>query len=159
MSNSVIGLNPGTGGPSLDAEKLAGAGPSGEDIYRERMQITGSTLAQVAAVVDRLARLADYALVVRSGDRSETANQTVVAASAVTVNVLAANPTTRVGASVFNNSVSANLYLLMGAGAALNKFSVKLVPGAYWEAPFGYSGLITGIWDAAVGDAQVTEYV
>jgi hypothetical protein len=159
VSDSVVVLNPGVGGQNMDAEDLPGAGPSGQDIYRERIQVTGKTLSEIAIVNNLLPLLADMGLTVRvAGNRSETATTTSVAQNIAAVTLLAANAASRIGCSVFNDS-NANLYLKTGAAASLASFTVELVPGAYWEAPYGYSGIITGIWDAAgAGAALVEEY-
>ena len=36
-------------------------------------------------------------------------------------------------------------------------YTVKLVPGAYYEVPGVFTGRIDGVWDAATGNAIVTE--
>ena len=41
---------------------------------------------------------------------------------------------------------------------SLTDYTAKLIKDAYWEVPFGYSGIITGIWASATGAARVTEY-
>src|SRR5512146_2047536 len=66
MTNSVINTNLGTGGRALNADKLVGAGPSGEDIFRERVQITGASLRQVAAVCNTPADPGAFGLVIRN---------------------------------------------------------------------------------------------
>lgn len=86
----------------------------------------------------------------------QTGAETNVAGSGTAVTLLAAN-TSRVTASVFNDSTSA-LYILAGAGASTSNFSVKVLPGGYFEVPAGYRGSLTGLWDTATGNARVTEY-
>jgi hypothetical protein len=79
----------------------------------------------------------------------------VVAASADTT-ILAANRH-RAGATVYNDS-TANCYLKFGTGASSTSFTVKLMPGAYYEIPEGgYAGALNGYWDAVNGSARVTE--
>lgn len=85
-----------------------------------------------------------------------TGTVTSVGASVTTVTLLAAN-TTRVSSSVFNDSASA-IYIKAGAGASTTDFSVKVLPGGYFETPAGYRGQLTAVWDTAVGNARVTEY-
>src|SRR4249919_2110329 len=88
---------------------------------------------------------------------SSTATKANVAGSASSVTILAAN-TARLGASIKNDS-SAILYVdLTGGTATSSSYSVDLVAGAYFEVPFKYTGLITGIWASATGAARVTEY-
>jgi len=85
-----------------------------------------------------------------------TATPTTVASS-ITVQTLLAAKATRIGAIIFNNS-TATLYVKLGSAASLSSWSFRMDPGAYWEMPRGYySGIITGIWSAANGEAHVTE--
>lgn len=88
--------------------------------------------------------------------QSSTGTQTSVSASATTVTVLAAN-SSRVGAAVYNDS-TALLYLKCGATASSTSHTVQIVAGGYWEAPYGYTGIIDGIWASATGSARVTEF-
>lgn len=72
--------------------------------------------------------------------------------------ILAAN-TARYGASVYNDSTVV-LYLLVGAGtASATNYTVKLQPDDYYEVPYGYTGILKGIWASdASGAARVTEW-
>jgi len=83
---------------------------------------------------------------------------TSVAASVTSVTVLAANAN-RKQAAVTNDSASANLYLGLSASAAsTTAYTAKIPPSGYYEVPWPvYTGQLTGIWDAAVGSARVTE--
>lgn len=89
------------------------------------------------------------------GQRCDTPTQSSVAGSASSASLLAAN-TSRLGATIFNDSVSP-LYLKLGTTASTSSFTVKINPGGYYEVPFGYSGAIDGIWDTATGNARITE--
>lgn len=86
---------------------------------------------------------------------SATPGQTSVPASASNVTVLAAN-SARMGASITNDS-TALLYLKLGATASTTSYTVKMAAGAMYEVPFGYTGVIDGIWASATGNARVTE--
>ena len=89
--------------------------------------------------------------------RADVATKANVAGSASSVTLLAANAR-RIGASVVNDS-AAILYIdLTGGTASATSYSVQLAAGAYLEVPFGYTGLITGIWASATGSARVTEF-
>ena len=87
-----------------------------------------------------------------------TATTSSVAASASSVTLLAAN-SSRIGATVYNDSVSNNLYVLLGTGPVTTSlFTVILLKnGGYYEVPYGYTGNILGIWDGIIGYAQITE--
>lgn len=101
---------------------------------------------------------ADRILRVVSQQRSSASTKANVAGSASSVTILAAN-TARRGASIWNDS-SAILYLdLTGGTASATSCSVKLIADAFYEVPFGYTGLITGLWASATGSARVTEFV
>lgn len=89
-----------------------------------------------------------------------TATLTNVASSASSVTILASNAN-RKGATIVNES-TALLYVKFGSTASATSYVVSLVgssaaPYSYYEVPFGYSGIITGIWASANGNARVTE--
>jgi hypothetical protein len=86
---------------------------------------------------------------------SNTATPTSVAASITSVSLLAANPT-RKGTTIWNNS-TANLYVELGETASTSAFTARVGAGGYYEIPFTYTGVISGIWDAANGGALVRE--
>lgn len=93
-----------------------------------------------------------------SGDGAvNTGTQSNVAASASSVTILAAN-TARYGATIWNDS-SVVLYLLVGTGTASTTVcTVKIPADGYYEVPYGYTGIISGIWPSATGSARVTQY-
>lgn len=76
--------------------------------------------------------------------------------SATTVSTLLAANSARRGAAIFNESTSA-LYIKLGSAAALTSYTVQIAANGYFEVPFGYTGVITGLWAAANGNARVTE--
>jgi len=85
-----------------------------------------------------------------------TASVANVNSSVTVVTLLAANAA-RTGAMIVNNS-TATLYVKLGSAASLTSWSARLDPGGYWEMPRRYyTGIITGIWSAANGEAHVTE--
>ena len=88
--------------------------------------------------------------------RPATATLTNVASSASSVTLLASNTAARVR-TCFNDS-TANLFLKFGATASTSSFTVKIAAGGYYEFPQPlYSGIVDGIWDAANGNARLTE--
>ncbi len=90
-----------------------------------------------------------------------TATETGVAANAGSVTVLASNAL-RKGALITNSPGSADLYLRFSATAASiasGGYSVVLTAGQTYEmGPNIYSGQINGIWSAATGFANVSEF-
>lgn len=87
---------------------------------------------------------------------SATADVRAVASSATVVTISEASGAWK-GRSILNHSTQI-LYLKMGTGASATDHSIALASGAYFEVPFGYSGIITGLWASANGHARVTEY-
>ena len=89
--------------------------------------------------------------------KPDTSAVTSVAAAAASVSLLAANPSRR-GATFFNDSASANLFVKLGTTASATSFTVMVPPSGYYEVPSpAYTGAIDGIWSAAVGAARITE--
>lgn len=94
---------------------------------------------------------------------SATSNVTRVAANAANVTLQAAN-TARRGLCIFNSSPGgANLFIKLGATAVITagseSYTTMIAPNGYYEVPFGYTGIVDGIWSAADanGEALVTE--
>ena len=84
------------------------------------------------------------------------ASVTSVASSASNVTLLAANPF-RIGTIVFNDSTQP-LRVKYGATASSSSLSFKIGADEYWEMPEPiWRGQIDGIWDAANGNARITE--
>lgn len=89
-------------------------------------------------------------------DRSSTVTHTNVAGSASAVTLQAAN-TARLGWSMYNDS-NRDWYVRWGASASTTNFDVLVIPNAYLEIPFKYTGIITGIQTVANGNARVAEF-
>lgn len=88
--------------------------------------------------------------------RPATSAVTSVNDSASNQTLLASNAN-RLGATVTNDSTQI-LYVKLGATATATSYTVRMLPGDYYEVPFGYTGIIDGIWAAdASGAARVTE--
>jgi len=63
----------------------------------------------------------------------------------------------RAGLTIHNDSDSI-LYVKCGATASSTSFTVRMTPNSYYEMPFGYNGIVDGIWVTATGNARVTEF-
>lgn len=87
-----------------------------------------------------------------SASAATTAN---VASAATTVTLQAAN-TSRLGLTIHNDSTQ-TLYVKLGSGATATSYTVEMAAGAYFEMPYGYTGIVTGIWASANGSARMTE--
>lgn len=88
--------------------------------------------------------------------KASTTAVTSVNDTASSTTLLAAN-TNRLGASVQNDSTVV-LYLKLGATASTSSFTVQMAAASYYEVPYGYTGVIDGIWASdASGAARMTE--
>jgi len=88
-------------------------------------------------------------------------NTTATVAGSATVVTLIASNASRCGATIYNDS-TALLYVKLGSAASLTDFTALLSGngsgiGGYYEVPFAYTGIITGIWASATGNARVGE--
>ncbi|MBW4597472.1 MAG: hypothetical protein KME46_32395 [Brasilonema angustatum HA4187-MV1] len=89
--------------------------------------------------------------------KSNKVNPVSIPLSTTAVQVLAANPL-RIGATIWNESAS-TLYLELGATVSISSFTVKVTPGSYYECPYEFIGMISGIWSSAgTGTALVREF-
>lgn len=93
-----------------------------------------------------------------SGPTAGTGTVTAVADSATNVTLKAANASRR-GLTIVNTS-TALLRVKCGATASSTSFTVILNTNQYWECPFGYTGIVDGIWDTdpGTGSAVITEF-
>ena len=88
--------------------------------------------------------------------RPATAALTSVAASAITVSLLAANAARR--QVIIVNDGSKTLYIAFAATASTTAFTARLGGGnEYVSVLNSYTGAISGIWDSANGSARITE--
>lgn len=86
---------------------------------------------------------------------SSTATTTIVAAATVSTVLLAAN-LNRKGA-FFHSGSNAIISVKLGTGATATDRAFPLGLGDYYELPFNYTGVITGVWSAVNGNVVVTE--
>ena len=91
-------------------------------------------------------------------DKTGSASSTLtsVAASVSSVVILAGN-TSRQGATIYNDGSTATMYVALTGTATVSAYTVALGPGDYYEIPAKYRGAVSAIWDAASGNARVTE--
>jgi hypothetical protein len=88
--------------------------------------------------------------------RPATTVITTVPSSTSSTTLLTANPLRR-RVIIWNHSTKA-LFVAFAATATAAAFSFSLGPGGSYEGPLNdYTGIITGIWNAANGNALVTE--
>ncbi|MEH2367278.1 hypothetical protein [Nostoc sp.] len=95
---------------------------------------------------------------------SSAATPTSVAAT-TTMQTLIADNSNRKGASIWNTS-NAPLCIDFGSSASKTSFAYRVSPGGYYEIPFGYTGIVSGVWDdtgilvlGASGKALIREFI
>lgn len=86
---------------------------------------------------------------------SNTSTPTSVASSTTSQTIAAAN-SNRKGLTIWNKS-TANLYIDFDSSASTSDAAVEIAGGGYYEMPFNYTGIVSGIWDAENGNAYVRE--
>ena len=87
--------------------------------------------------------------------RSAYSSVQTIAADDEDTLLLGANPY-RYIATLYNDS-PAECYVKFGSGASESSYTVKMLPGAYYEVPTQYSGDIYGCWNTASGKMMVSE--
>lgn len=86
---------------------------------------------------------------------SATATSSNVSASASVVTLLSSN-TNRLGATFQNDSTDI-LLLKLGSTASSTSYTVRMISNSYYEVPFSYTGIITGIWLGTNGAVRTME--
>lgn len=157
---TVIPVSDNAGSLTVDTPQLPAALVGGRLTTN-----VGAWLGSTAPTVGQKA-MASSVPVVISSDQSTVSTQPVksgtgttsnVTATTSTVTILAANAS-RLGATVFNDSNKA-LFLKAGSGASTTSFTVNVPRNGYYEVPYDYTGILTGIWGSGVsGAARVTEF-
>jgi hypothetical protein len=92
-----------------------------------------------------------------SSAKSGTNTTSSVPASLTSVTLLVEN-STRLGATIFNDSSTGLLYIKLGTTASISDFTIKLYPSSYYEVPYGYTGEIDAIWSITGGHARIGEF-
>lgn len=153
MSDALLPLNPATlaGGKIEDVEELIGA--LGTLVIRQRLQVAGATLAEIARVMNASPVGNEYALVVRPVvSVAADSDVTNVPSALANTQLLAANPL-RKKACFVNLATNGILFLKLGAGATVTSCTVRILPGGYYETPDPqWQGEIDGFWTVADGD-------
>jgi hypothetical protein len=153
---SVLVKQASFGDRAIDNESVTGH-PAGT-AYRQRVEIAGAGLAEIARVKATAPVGGDQGLVVRVLDQCATSTVTAATADTAPVTVLAANAA-RVG-FMLHNASTASMYLKLGTGATSSPggYSVLIPAGDVYEMPRPtYPGAITAVWSAVNGAASVTE--
>lgn len=127
--------------------------PGGVTNFRVRSTAFGTGTANVGVAPSGMVAMPVVSIGNQGGG---TGANTSVSGSASAVTLKAANNARR-GLTLFNDSASA-CFVLLGAGTvSATVFSVKMSAGTYYEVPYGFTGIVTGIWVTATGNMRVTE--
>jgi len=90
--------------------------------------------------------------------KSSNTTSTTIPSSIDSTVLLAANPN-RIGAIIYNNSLS-DLYVDLDSSTSTDNFAFKIAAeGGYYQLPYGYVGIVSGIWDTANGSAMIREFL
>jgi hypothetical protein len=85
------------------------------------------------------------------------AARTQVNSGTSNVTILASNAN-RLGATIFNDDANALLVGLGGTDVTSTNYTWSIAAGTGWEVPYGYTGIIEGLWAGdGSGAARVTE--
>lgn len=154
VASQAVGTHVDDAAATLATDAVVGIGALADETATD--SVDEGDVGLVRMTLDRILRVV-------SQQRSSTATKATVAASASSVTLLAAN-TARRGAIIVNDSTVVLYIDLTGGTASTSSYSAVLggsaaAPFEFYEVPFGYNGLITGIWASATGNARVTEFV
>lgn len=111
--------------------------------------------SQQTQILDLLEELMPLARSNQPAVTSSTGTSTIVPAAIASTVLLAANPDRK--GVIFHSGSTAVLSVKLGADATATDRAFPLGLGDYYELPFGYTGIISGIWSAADGNLVVTE--
>lgn len=153
MADGTVGVaQAATPDRQIDNEQIG-------SVYRQRVRVGGVGLTDLAGCDAANGLDVDVTrvggTVTTKEVRPATSSVASVAASATNVTLQAANAN-RLGLVVFNDSL-VSLFVKLGATASATSFTHKVGPGGMYEVPFGWTGIVDGIWESATGAARVTE--
>jgi len=123
---------------------------------------TIGTIALVGALpagANTLGTVAPVGTFTTKETRSSTGTLSHVAPSSTVVGLLNVN-TNRLGYSIQNDATGV-LYIAHNSNASTTDYTARLTQYAYFEAPFNWTGTVTGLWSTVVasdGAARITEY-
>lgn len=158
----------GADGTAVDA--VAGAGAVGAGVQRVTLASDDPAVAALAAATPAGSNIIGKVGIDQTTDgttnkvnidaslKSGTPARSTVASSTSSATILASNAS-RKGAIIHNTDANALLLDLSGGTAAATRCQIRLTQHQSHEVGFGYTGLITGIWEAdGSGQADVVEF-
>jgi hypothetical protein len=124
-----------------------------EATFTTRIPVNGQAAMAASVPVVLASNQSAIPVTLPTAPASTVVTQAPSSASNTTLKVSNAN---RKGLTLYNDSTSA-VYVKLGATASSASFTIKMVAAAYYELPFGYTGIIDAIWVSANGNMLVTE--
>lgn len=88
--------------------------------------------------------------------KATTPAQTSVSVLITSTEILAAN-SNRIGMTIYNES-GAICFIKLGSTASLTSYTAQIAIGGYFELPYYYTGVISGITVAITSILRVTEF-
>lgn len=138
-----------------------GGGGGGAVTAADGALVTEGAIADTAVSTDAAGTInAHIRGLVKLLARSTVGTPTSIANANTNTALLASNAA-RKGATIFNDDTvgaGASLNVALGFAASATAFNVVLVPQAYYEVPFGFTGAINGFASAATGNARIVEF-
>lgn len=86
---------------------------------------------------------------------STGSTQSSVSVTNSNTTILASN-VARLGATIYNEG-SAVCYMKLGSTASTTSYTMQIASGGYYEVPFNYTGIITGITSSGTAQLRITE--
>jgi hypothetical protein len=120
-----------------------------------RSVITGETTAGGGGFVNVKVNPSGALTVEATSATPDTGTVSTASVTNSNTTVLAAN-NQRLGATIYNEG-TVNALIKLGSTASATSYTVRLIPDAYYEVPFGYTGIITGITASGTATCRVTE--
>lgn len=117
--------------------------------------VKAASTAAVAADPALVVAVSPNNIITSTPQKAATSTTSQVSSSASVVTILASNAN-RLGACIYNDS-SKTLTIKLGSTASATDHTTQLRAGDYYEVPFSYTGIITGLWASVNGAARVTE--
>lgn len=120
-----------------------------------RSVITGQTTGGGGGYVNVKVNPSGALAVEATLSKPDTGTTTTASVTNSNTTVLASN-NNRQGATIYNEG-SVTALVKLGSTASSTSYTVKIITDAYYEVPFGYTGIVTGITASGTATLRVTE--
>ena len=120
-----------------------------------RSVITGQTTGGGGGYVNVKVNPSGALAVESTSATPDTGTVTTASVTNSNTTVLASN-NNRMGATIYNEG-TVDCLVKLGSTASASSYTVKMIVDSYYEVPFGYTGIITGITASGTATLRVTE--